>query len=440
MQVSVESTGNLERRMKVQVPEDRIVEVVEDRLKRMTKTVKMKGFRPGKVPFKVVKQRYAGQVREEVLGELIQSSFYEALGQEQLRPAGTPSIEPESAEPGRGLAFTATFEVYPEIELAPIEGQVIEKPVSSIADSDVDEMLETIRKQHLRWETVDRAATEGDRVVTDFTGTIDGEPFKGNEGKQVPVPIGQGRMIAGFEEGLVGATAGEERSLDVTFPEDYPVADLAGKAARFAVTVHRVEASQLPELDAQFINSLGVEGGDIESLRQEVRANMQREMEQNLAARTKQAVMDKLLALNPVELPKTLIDSEAQHLMQQTAQNFKAQGGRTEDFSLSPEMFREQAERRVALGLLLGELIRANNIQADPEKVKQTVRRLAEPYEQAEEVVKWYYSDRNRLGEVESMVLEDEVVDWVLQHTKVEDRPIEFKDLMYPAPQGGQTG
>ena len=439
MQVSVESTGNLERRMTVEVPEDRIVEAVESRLKRMVKTVKLKGFRPGKVPFKVVKQRYEGQVRQEVVGELMQSTFYEALGQEKLRPAGTPSIEPAAGASGAGLAFTATFEVYPEIELASFEGARLEKPVSGVQDADIDEMVETIRKQHLQWEPVERAAEDGDRVVIDFVGSIDGEAFKGGEGKQVPVQLGEGRMIAGFEEGLKGAKPGEERTVEVTFPETYQVAELAGKPAQFAVTVHAVEASRLPELDEDFVKSLGVEDGSVEALRQEIRGNMERELEQALNARTKQAVMDKLLELNKVDLPKAMVETEAQHLMEQTSQNLMSQGGRREDFKLAPEMFQEQAERRVALGLLLAELIRAQGIKADPEKVKATVQRVAEPYEHPEEVMKWYFSDRQRLAEVESMVLEDEVVAWVLEHAQVEEKTVPFKEVMYPSRDQGEA-
>lgn len=439
MQVSVESTGNLERRMTVEVPEDRIAEAVENRLKRMVKTVKMKGFRPGKVPFKVVKQRYEGQVRQEVVGELMQSSFYEAIGQEKLRPAGTPSIEPKPATSGDGLSFTATFEVYPEIELASLDGVGLEKPVSSVDDADVDEMVETIRKQHLQWEPVDRPAEDGDRVIIDFVGSIDGTPFKGGEGKQVPVQLGEGRMIAGFEEGLKGAKAGEERSLDVTFPETYPVEDLAGKPAQFAVTVHAVEASRLPELDEEFVKSLGVDDGTVEALRGEIRGNMERELEQALGARTKQAVMDKLLEINKIDVPRSMVENETRHLMEQTSQNLMAQGGRREDFKLAPEMFQEQAERRVALGLLLAELIRANGLKADADKVKATVERVAEPYEHPEEVVKYYFGDRQRLAEIESMVLEDEVVAWVLEHARVEEKSVPFKEVMYPSRNQGQA-
>ncbi len=433
MQVSVEATGNLERRMKVEVPEENIAQAVEERLKRMTQSVKLKGFRPGKVPLRVVKQRYAGQVRQEVVGELVQSSFYEALGKEQLRPAGMPEIDAQPSEPGAGLEYTATFEVYPEVKPAALDGVAMEKPTAAVQDADVDEMLENIRRQHRTWEPVERAAEEGDRVVIDFTGTVEGEPFSGNEGQQVPVEIGAGRMIDGFEEGLKGATPGEERALDLQFPEGYHAEELAGKPVHFAVTVHGVEASRLPELDADFVKQLGVQDGTVEGLRAEVRGNMERELEQTLRARVKQAVMDKLLEINDIELPQVMVKTEAQHLAEQMAQNFAAQGGRREDMNLDPEMFREQAERRVALGLLIAEIVRNNEIRADADQVRAAVERIAEPYEQSDEVVKWYYGDRRRLGEVESMVLEEQVVEWVLGQATVTEKPIPFKELMYPS-------
>jgi len=432
MQVSVEATDGLERRMTVNVDEERIASAVEDRLKNLTRTVKLKGFRKGKVPLKVVKQHYGKQVRDEVVGEVLQSTFYEAVSQEKLRPAGMPSFDTKGSQPGEGLEYTATFEVYPEIELAPLEKQTIEKPVAEITDADVDSMIDTIRKQHVSWQAVEREAKQGDRVNMDFKGMIDGEAFDGGSAQGIELELGSGRMIPGFEDGLIGASSGEDRTIDVTFPEDYQAENLAGKAAQFEIHINSVEEPVLPEVDTDFATKLGIEGGDLEKMRSEIRGNMQRELETRLRARLKDGVMDTLLSANSLDVPKSLIDNEAKALQQQMLQNLASQGMQQQDLGglMNPEMFREQAEKRVSLGLIMSEIVKQNDLKVEPEMVKARVEEIAAPYEHPEEVVKWYYGDRQRLTEVESLVFEDQVVDWALEQAKVVEKPVSFDEIM----------
>lgn len=432
MQVSVETTGNLGRRMTVSVPDERIDQEIQVRLKDLARRAKIEGFRPGKVPMSIVKRRYGGQVRDEVVGEVLQSTFAEAITQEKLHPAGTPDIESHDYAPGKGLEYTALFEVYPEFALAPLAGAKIETVTAEITDADVDDMLETIRKQRVSWEAVEREAAEGDRVVIDFTGTLNGEAFKGNEGKQVPVVLGQGRMIEGFESGLIGAKTGEERTIDVTFPEQYHAEELAGKQVQFAISVHQVEAQKLPELDADFARSMGLEDGSMEKLRDEVRANMQRELDQAIKGRNKERVMDKLLDINKIDVPQALVKSESERLAQQMMQGLLSQGARAEDLKLDPATFAQQAARRVSLGLILGEIVKANKLTVEPARLRETVEGLAATYEHPEEVVKWYYADKRRLAEIESIALEEQVVDWVLQQAEKDEKSMSFKEIMNP--------
>ncbi len=427
MQVSVETTAGLERRMTVQVPEERIASEVANRLRQLARTTSIKGFRPGKVPFKMVEQRYAEQVRQEVLGDVIQSSYFEAVTQEKLRPAGYPSFEPKSMEQGKGIEYIATFEVMPEIVLASLDGVAIEKPVGTVADADVDTMLETLRKQNAGWQIADRAATDGDRVTIDFKGTVDGAEFQGNKGENVPVTLGGKRMIAGFEEGLLGVTAGEERTLDLQFPENYGYKEVAGKPVQFKVTVRQVEEPLLPELDDAFADKFGIEGG-VSALRKEVRANMERELAQRVSSLVKQQVMDKLLEINKIDVPQALMAQEAQALAQQMLQNLQLPADKSG--SISPAMFEEQAKKRVSLGLILAELVQRHNLKVDADALRKMVEQMAAGYDQPEEVVKWYYADKSRLGEVESLALEERVVEWVLGQTQVTEKPQGFNDLM----------
>ncbi|MCG6886047.1 MAG: trigger factor [Proteobacteria bacterium] len=432
MQVSVESSSGLERRLKVAVEEERIANAVESRLKDMSRTVKLKGFRAGKVPLKVVAKHYGQQVRQEIVGDILQSSFYDAVIQEKLRPAGTPAFDNLTTEPGKGLEYTATFEVYPEVAIADFNKEKIEKPVCNIGDNDVEAMIENIRKQNIAWEVVDRAAENDDRVDVDFKGTIDGDVFEGGEGKGMKVVLGQGRMIDGFEAGLLGAKAGDDLTLELTFPENYQVENLAGKPVSFAIHVNQVAAPKLPEVDAEFATKLGVADGNLDTMREDISANMQRELENKIKSRLKEGIMDKLLAIHAVEVPTALIDNESKSLMNQMMQNLTSQGMAQKDLKLDPAMFRGEAERRVKLGLIMGEIIRQHELTAEPEMVRAMVEKIAAPYEHPEEVVKWYYSDKNHLTEIESLVLEEQIVDWVMEQAEVEEKSYSFNELMNP--------
>lgn len=429
MQVSVETTSGLERRMTVEVPEERIEKEVQRRLQQLARTTNLKGFRPGKVPMKVVASRFGNDVRQEVVTEVIQSTFYEAASQEKLTPAGLPQIESKSLDAGKAVEYVATFEVMPEIEAASLDGVTLEKQVASIGDADIDKMFDTLREQRTEWVAVEREAKEGDRVIVDFKGTIDGEEFAGNEGKQVPLTLGGKRMIEGFEEGLVGAKAEEERTLDLVFPEDYASKELAGKAVQFAVSVSAVEEARLPEIDDDFVAAFGVTEGGVEAFRSEVRDNMVREMEQTIGSKLKQLVMDKLIEINEIELPKALIDNESQALAQQMQQNMQTPAGK-EGVDLDPSVFEEQARRRVTLGLILSDLIKRNELKASEDELRAKVESIAASYEHPDEVVKWYFGDRSRLGEIESLVLEDRVVDWVLENAEVTEVESSFNEIM----------
>ena len=429
MQVSVETTNGLERRMTVELPVERVDAEVQKRLQGMSRSVRVKGFRPGKVPAKVVQQQYGKQVREDVVGELIQSSYFEALGEQSLQPAGMPTIEPTVNETGKNLEFTATFEVMPEVTLADVSGVQLERRSAEVSDKDLEKMMETLLKQRASWESVERAAAVDDRLNIDFKGTIDGEEFSGNSGENVPVTIGAKRMIAGFEEGLVGAKAGDELTLDLSFPEEYPHKEVAGKPVQFSVKVNSVEESKLPELDEAFAKSFGIGDGSLDSLHNEVRQNMEREMSQALTEGNKQVVMDKLLELNPIDVPQALVDSEAQSLKEQMQQQMHTPEGKS-GAELDNEMFKDQARRRVSLGLVLAEVIKSNEIKADEEKVKAKITSMASTYDEPQQVIDWYYGDKSRLSQVESLVMEDSVVDWVFEQADVTETSGSFDEVM----------
>jgi trigger factor len=429
MQVSVEETGSLERRMNVAVPEERIDQEVQSRLQRLSRTAKVKGFRPGKVPMKVIAQQYGKQVRDEVVSEVIQSTYFEAINQEKLQPAGMPSIEPKEMAKGKGLEYTATFEVMPTVELTEIKGAKLEKVTAEVSDEDLEKMLENLRQQRATWKEVKRKAKKGDRLNIDFKGTIDGEEFSGNSGENVPVTIGSGRMIEGFEKGLTGAKSGEELTLDLRFPEEYANKEVAGKPVQFQVKVNKVEAPQLPELDEEFAKGFGVGDGSLEALRNEVRQNMERELKQALGAKNKQAAMDKLAELNKVDIPEALVNQEAEGLKQQMMQQMHTPQGKS-GVDLDASLFKEQAERRVTLGLLLSELIKANDIKVSEEQLKAKVEEIASTYEQPEEVVNWYYGDKQRLSEIETLALEDAVVDFIFSQADVSESKSSFDDIM----------
>lgn len=429
MQVSVEETGSLERRLNVAVPQERIEKEVQSRLQRLSRTAKVKGFRPGKVPMKVVAQQYGKQVRDEVVGEVIQATYFEAVNQEKLQPAGMPTIEPRVMEPGKDLEYTATIEVMPKLELADVAGAVLEKAVAEVTDEDLEKMMENLRQQRAGWKEVKRKSKKGDRLNIDFTGTIEGEAFSGNSGQNVPITLGSGRMIKGFEKGLTGSKTGEELTLDLEFPEDYAHKEVAGKPVQFQIKVNKVEAPELPEIDEEFAKSFGIGDGSLDSLRQEVRQNMEREMKQAITARNKQAVMDKLLELNKVEIPTALVKQEAEGLKRQMMQQMYTPQGKS-GVDLDASMFMEQAERRVTLGLVLSELIKSKGIKVSEEELRAKVGEIASTYEKPDEVVKWYYADKKRLSEIESLALEDAVVDWVFAQGKVTEKKGSFDEVM----------
>ncbi|HHJ20097.1 MAG TPA: trigger factor [Gammaproteobacteria bacterium] len=429
MEVSIESVSNIERRMTVQVPAEQISSEVESRLRSMTGKVEMKGFRPGKVPLKVVKQRYGKGVYQEVLGEVVQKSFQEAVTQEKLKPAGMPAIEPIASKAGEALEYVATFEVYPEFEIVDMSGLEITRPQVEVGDADVDAMLENLQKQRQTWESVDRPAAEGDQVVMDFDGYIDDEAFEGGAAKGVPVVIGQGRMVPGFEEQLIGASAGENVTLNVTFPEDYAAEHLAGKEARFEAKINEVNAPVLPPIDEAFAKAFGVEDGSVDQLRSDIKENMNREMTQAVRARLKNSVMDQLYEKHELDVPQALINEEIKRLKEQAA----ASGGQQSAVSYPDEIFVDEAKKRVSLGLIVGNIIRDNDIQLDPEQVEVTLDELASSYEDAEEFKQYYRTNREQMAGVEAMVLESQVVDWVVDQMQVSDQPMSFDELMNPA-------
>jgi len=435
MQVTVESRPGLGRRMRIEVPEDRISGEIHKRLQKLAGDIQLPGFRPGKVPMKVVKQRFGSQVRNEVVGEIVQSSFADALQQENLRPAGMPAIDPLDFKPGEGLRYTAEFDIYPEIILPPLESLKITRPDTEMAEADVDRMLETLRKQRREWVAVERAATAADRLVIDFEGFVDEKPVENAKGSDFPVELDGNRMIPGFEAGLVGALAGEEKTLELNFPETYHANELAGRAVVFKINVQRVEEPSLPVLDDEFAKSFGVSEGGMDKLREEVHENMRRELGDVLRNKAKQAALDALLEAQTIELPQALVDEECKQAMQRQLQELQHSGIDPKDANLDPEMFAEQARNRVTLGLVLAELIKENDIKPDTHKVRERIQSIAQTYEKPEEVVSWYYGSKERLMEIETSVLEDQVVDWLLDKADVSVEMTTFDDLMNP----GQT-
>jgi trigger factor len=367
-------------------------------------------------------------VYQEVLGDVLQRSFAEAVTQEQLHPAGSPQIEAKAAEPGKALEYVATFEIYPEFEVATVDDLEISKPVAEVSDADVDKMLETLRNQRKAWETVDRAAGDGDRLVIDFEGSLDGEPFEGGKGEGVPVVLGEGRLIADFEGQLAGLTAGESKTMDVNFPEDYPTESLAGKVAQFQVTAQEVAEARLPDLDESFAEAFGVTEGGVEALRREVRANLERELEQAVKNRIKTQVMDGLHARNAFEVPKALIGEEIARLRQQAMSSMGQQdAGRFPD-----SLFEQEAQRRVALGLVIAEMVKRHEIKLDADRLNEALQQMASTYEDPQQVVDYYRRNQQAMASLEAIVLEDQVVEWVVEHAKVSEQAMSFDELMNP--------
>ena len=433
MQVSVESGEGLQKRLLVNVPAEQVNTAIDAKLKKLSHTARMDGFRPGKVPMRVLKQRYGEQVKHDVYGEMIQSTFYEAATQEKLLPVGPPSIEIRENEGSDDLAYTATFEVMPEIKLADLSGIKVKKPVTEVAESDVDSMIEKLRKQRTTWNEVDREAVEGDTVTIDFKGFMDGEAFEGGSGENMPLVLGSGSMIPGFEDGLLGVKGGESRTLEISFPEDYRAEHLAGKDATFEVDAKQVSEPELPPVDEDFVKSLGVENGQLEDLRTEIRNNMEREVKQKIRGRIKEQVMDGLLQAHEISVPKAMIEQESAALKQQ-AEAEMAQSGQQSSVDLPLSIFEGQAERRVKLGLLVGEVISDQKIEVDQDKVDATIADMAATYENPQEIIDWYKENREQRESLEKVVMEDQVVDWVMDQIEVEDETISFDDLL-----GNQT-
>jgi len=427
MQVSVESIGKLERRMQVQVPAERVSNEIATRLKTLSRTARLKGFRPGKAPLKVIRQQFGVQVHREVIGELLQSSFAEAVTQKQLAPAGSPRIEPQSVAEGQDLKYVATFEVFPEIALQPIDALEIDRSVAEITESDVDAMIERLRKQQMKYTAATRPAMSGDKVWVDFVGAIAGAAFAGGKGENVAIVLGEGRMLPELEQGLIGTSAGDRKQIEVNFPADYRATELAGKLANFQVEVKTVEESSLPELDEEFCKAYGVADGGVPKLREDVRANMRRELEQNLRNRNKSAVLEKLFQLNPIDVPNALLESQIRDMQVEAMRRAGAK-----DVSQAPprEPLIEPARRRVALGLILNDIIRRENLTADRAKVDARLDEMVGAYGDSAALKRAYQQNADAMRQVESLALEDQVVDWVLSHAKVHERVSSFKELM----------
>jgi trigger factor len=429
MQVSLEKSDGLERRLKVQVPAERVERETEDRLKSLSKRAKIDGFRPGKVPLKVVKQRFGDQVRSEVVTDLLQSSYNEALAQQKLTPAGGPRIDSLDAQPGKDMQFTAVFEVYPEIKLKGVEGIKVERPVAEVAKEDIDAMVDNLRHQRAGWEAVERAAKDGDRVLIDFEGSLDGTPFPGGKGERVPVVLGEKRMLPDFEAGLQGIKTDESREFDVKFPADYHAAELAGKQARFKVSTHSVEGQVLPELDDEFCKAFGIAEGGIEKLRSEVADNMRRELEETVRRKLKDQALDALLKANELDLPKALVDDEIERLRRDALVRIGVRDAKKAS-ELPRELFEEQAVKRVSLGLLVGEIINQQRLAVDPKRVDERLERMAGEYSKPSEAVRSFRQNKDIMHQVETLVLEDQAVDWLLDKAAVTDKPSSFKALM----------
>lgn len=430
MQVSVETTQGLERRLTITVPAENVETEVKKRLQQLSKTQRIDGFRAGKVPVSVINKRFGPAVRQEVAGEVMQRNYIEAIVAEKINPAGAPSFAPKSLEAGKDLEFSATFEVYPEVEVQGLDKIAVEKPAVTVTDEDLANMLETLRKQHASWADVDTSAGENDRVTVDFVGTIDGEVFEGGKAEDFPLELGQGRMIPGFEDNIVGKKAGEEVVADVTFPDDYHAENLKGKAAQFTITVKKVEAQELPELSEEFATKFGVTEGGVDALKEEVKKNMTRELDQAVKANVKDQAIKGLLENNEIEVPKALVDQEVDALRQQAAQRF---GGDAKNMpELPAELFHEQAVTRVKTGLLLGEVIKANDIKVDDAKVEALIATVASAYEDPTEVVEYYKGNDQLMQQMRNVAMEEQAVEAILAKANVSDVEKAFDDIMNP--------
>jgi trigger factor len=428
---SVETVSALERRLNASIPQQVINSQVSARLKNIGRSVKIAGFRPGKVPAKIVEQYYGAQTRQEILGDALQRSFNEAAQQNNLKVAGFPKFEVNTQDlNAEQIEYSATFEVYPEVVVGELSGESIERLVYELTEGDVANTIETLRRQRAKFEKVDRAAQSEDRVNIDFTGTLNGEVFPGGEAKDYSLVLGAGGMLPEFEVAAVGMKAGETKSFDLTFPEDYRNKDVAGKKVKFSITMNRVEAAQLPEVDAEFAKSVGIADGDVSKLQDEVRSNLLTEVSRRLKARNKDAAMDALLRVSGFDVPKALVDEEVQTLIRLTMQDMEARGMKTKGVSLPPDMFKDRAEKRIKLGLILSHLVQKHNLSAKMDQVNSFIEEYAQSFDQPEEVIRWYAAEPGRMQEVEHIVLEENVVNWAMGQAKTVDKQAEFNELM----------
>ena len=432
MQVSVETTQGLERKLTISVPAESVDVEVKNRLRHISKTQRINGFRPGKVPATVIQKRYGQSVRQEVAGELMQRNFVDAIVAEKMNPAGRPSFIAKSNEDGKALEFEATFEIYPEVALTGLESIAVERPNVEVTDADLNEMFTTLQNQHKTWKENKRKTKSGDKLTLDFTGRVDGEIFEGGEAKDFELELGAGRMIPGFEKEITGMKVGEEKTINVTFPEDYHAENLKGKEAEFDIVIHKTEGPVLPKVDEDFAKLFGVEEGGVEALRTEVSTNMTRELTQAVKAKVKDQVIEGLLEANDVEIPKALIAQEIDVLRKQAMQRFAGQMDPNNMPELPADMFEEQAKRRVKVGLLLGEVIKVNELKVDENKVNELIASAASAYEDPKEVIEYYATNKELNQQMQNVALEEQAVELLLESAKVKSKKASFKDIMNP--------
>ncbi|NVK23872.1 MAG: trigger factor [Gammaproteobacteria bacterium] len=433
MQVSLETTQGLERRLTIAVAADSVEELVKKRLREISKTTRIDGFRKGKVPVSVIEKRFGQQAFAEVAQDAMQQNYIQALIQEKINPAGAPYFEPKNLERGKDLEFTATFEVYPEVEVKDVEKIEVERPVAEVTDADLDNMMETLQKQQATWTEKKVQAKEGHKVTMDFIGTIDGEEFEGGRAEDFELELGQGRMIPGFEDGIIGKKAAKKSfSIDVTFPEEYHAENLKGKEAKFEITLKKVEVQELPELNDEFVEKFGITEGGVDALKAEVKNNMTRELGQALKAKVKESVIKGLLEANAFDVPKALVDQEVNNLRQQAMQRFGGQVDPNNMPELPAELFEQQAKDRVRTGLMLGQFIKDNEIKADEDKVKEIIETQASAYEDPSEVVEHYYGNEQLLENIRNLAVEDQAVEQILEKAKVADKSFSFDEIMNP--------
>ena len=445
MATAVETLGKLERRLTISFPVADVRTEVEKRLKKQAKTAKAPGFRPGKVPLKMVAAQYGYQIETDVLNDKVGRAFNDAANENELRVAGFPKIEPKEDAPEGMLAFDATFEVYPEVVIADLANVDVETVTTEVTDAEIDKTIDILRKQRVHYHTKGEAgehgtggeavAANGDRVTVDFVGTLDGVEFAGGKADNYAFVLGEGRMLPEFEAATVGLKVGESKTFPLAFPEDYHGKDVAGKTAEFTITLKKLEWAHMPEVDAEFAKSLGIEDGSVEKMREDIKVNLEREVKARVKARNKEAVMDALVKSTELEVPKVMIDQDAERLAEMTRQDMAQRGMDVKNLPFPAEMFKDKAERRVRLGLILSQLVSDNNLQATQEQVKAQIEDFSQSYEDPKEVLKYYYSDRRRLGEVEALVLEENVVNYVLGKAKVSTKTIAFDELMGSMPQ-----